>query len=138
MLNFNSLLITTIIAFSQVNCIEKQQRRSEEAVLLETSTASLTCGNIAYAQGFRFKLLTGDNKGKAIIGIVPCPDFYGNIFLKGTKFKLELSKNMSNLKGYEIINGIPISNGDKDETKIDTFYVSKIEKLYLPPSWRKQ
>jgi hypothetical protein len=122
MQNFFRQLVLATMVFSNVSCVAKQQSKSVEAILVETIPVKISCGNISYAMAFKFKLMSGDEAGKTVIGIVKCPDTYGkDVFVKDAKFKVELSNNMSGLNDCQIFNSYTGAS-------LQTYFVSKIEK----------
>ena len=72
-------------------------------VILQSDLLIVGCGNIAYADGYRFTLANSDS---SIIGIIRCPDGYGeNFFIRGTKYKVKLTNDhiTDSLKNYSLM-----------------------------------
>lgn len=120
MKNIFRLLILTALVFVNTSCINKKMSNTLEVSLQETVPVSLSCGNISYAIGFKFKILSGSDEGKILIGIVKCPDIYGAVFIEGAKFKIEISSDMNDLKTYQIFNSYK-------DAKLSNYSVTKLE-----------
>ena len=79
-------------------------------VILQSNLLIVGCGTIAYADGFRFTL---GNSDSSFIGIVRCPDGYGeNFFVKGAKYTVAITNNhiTDSLKYYSLVNPYEKSN----------------------------
>ncbi len=92
-----------------------------EEMYLETEYPIVGCGNIFYAYGFKFKSVKNNS---SIVGIIRCPDDYGQNFLKeGRKYNIKYTDShlLDSIKGYSLTN--PFS-----ESKLPTYLITEITK----------
>lgn len=85
-------------------------KKLQHEFVLQSNYPIVGCGNIIYAYGFRFKAANADST--IIIGIIRCPDGYGDTFFKaGRKYFLEFTDNIADsIKGYSLTNPYEKSN----------------------------
>lgn len=96
-------------------------RNKIQSVILNEYNKVGSCGTIAFAAAYIFTIESSNSK---IIGIIRCPDTYGEAFFKkGENYKVQLSNVSINdsLSGYAIINPF-------EKLKYQEFLISRIYK----------
>lgn len=76
--------------------------------LLELPSEAPRCGDLKVAVGYEFrvrKLVKGRMKDKAVVVLIPCPDFKGeNFFVAGADYLIEASTDLQEAGSYTIQN----------------------------------
>ncbi len=90
---------------------------------MESPVSSVLCGTQSVSVAMKFKILNNDNSGNTIfIGIVPCPEMYGDgFFSTNTLYKVNLSDTTD--RKYDL------NFNPYEKQKLPTFFISKILKI---------
>lgn len=124
---FTIILITCLIygcsPHNNNDFIQKDSLKENiKCQLMESPVLSVHCGIQSVSVAMKFKILGNDSGDTIFIGIVPCPEMYGNNFFSvNTLYRVNLS-DTSNTK-YDL------NFNPYEKQKLPTFFISKILKI---------
>ena len=120
-----AIIVSILLFFVCFACTVKEiqeGRHLDENVKLEVYYPPTPSGNISFSAAYLFSLTRNDSE---IIGIVRCPDFYGdNFFVEGNKYTIQIS----NTNIEDSLKGRILNNPFKKE-RFPVFLISSIRKL---------
>ncbi len=114
-----NILFVSLVMIGGCSNNNKITKQEYDEVYLETEYPIVGCGNIFYAYGFKFKSAKTDS---LMIGIIRCPDGYGDNFLKqGKKYKIKYTDKQitDSIKGYSLTNPF-------NESKLPTYLITEM------------
>lgn len=91
-----------------------------ECLLVESINSSVKCGTIPVLVAMKFKDQTNN---RFFIGLVPCPELYGDLFFKvNEKYLITITNDTVQYRNYSI-------NNIYHESSINLVYINNIERV---------
>jgi hypothetical protein len=106
-------------------CIFTQIYQLKGKLVCEKGDCNLPphCGYIAFAKAFKLEVIntTYETTSKNIICIVPCPEFYGQVFFVHNRiYDIEITTENTHIISYSVMN-------DFSEEKLPTFWATSVK-----------